>query len=267
MDKIQKIKGFSRYELDMTDFFDVKVFSLNYNHTGRRQQLKPSNYNNHLMLCLRNDEGKPIIMRLHQLVWRQFNGEIPKGYAVHHMNFNPSDNRPENLVLLSCSEHSKLHSKVLNNEGKFGEMKKKCLQFDKTGVFIAEYSSTQEASRVTGIPQGRICSCCNHKPGRNSAGGFIWIYKSEYEKLIKENKWEEFKKNYLKDRRTPVVMLDKEGNFISEFESLTEASKITDIDTSSICRCCKHESGYKSRGGFIFMYKDEYTATKTQHDQ
>lgn len=64
----------------------------------------------------------------------------------------------------------------------------------------------------------------------------------------------------------PVVQLDKKGNFVSEFESLTEASKITDIAISSICNCCQHKKSFKSAGGFIFLYKDEYTA-RTQQDQ
>ena len=32
--------------------------------------------------------------------------------VVHHINFNKLDNRPENLLILTNSEHSKLHSKI-----------------------------------------------------------------------------------------------------------------------------------------------------------
>lgn len=170
MNLVQPIKGFSRYEIDMTDFFDVKVFSVNYRRTGRRQQLVPCNSNNHLMFCLINDEDKQLTMRLHQLVWREFNGEIPKGYDIHHINFNPSDNRPENLVLLSHSEHRKLHKEYRHIP---------VVALDKQGNFVAEYSSIKEASKLTCISKGNICQCCKHK-SYNSAGGFIWIYKDEY---------------------------------------------------------------------------------------
>ena len=182
MTKVQTIKGFSRYELDMTDFSDVKVFSLNYNHTGRRQQLKPTNNKNHSIFCLINDEGKSVGMHLHQLVWRQFNEEIPKGFDVHHINFNPSDNRPENLALLSHSEHTKLHSNVRLEDGNSGacKMKKKCLQFDKDGNFIEEFDSIREASRVTGVVFTSICRCCQHKKGYKSPGGYIFMFKDEY---------------------------------------------------------------------------------------
>lgn len=262
MNLVQKIKGFSRYEIDMSDFSDVKVFSLNYKNTGRRQQLKPGNYKNHLSFRLVNDEGKHINIHLYQLVWRQFNGEIPNGYDVHHLNFNPSDNRPENLVLMSHSEHRKLHAKIENEDGNFGAVKKKCLQFDKEWNFIKEWESGREIERELG-PCVRTALSNSYK----TAYGFIWIYKSKYQKLIRENKWEDFKKNYFKDPRSiPVVQLGKKGNFISEFESINEAARLTGVASISICYCCKHIPGHNSAGGFIFMYKDEYTA-QTNQDQ
>lgn len=37
--------------------------------------------------------------------------EIPKGYEIHHINKNCSDNRVENLVLLSIEQHKIIHGK------------------------------------------------------------------------------------------------------------------------------------------------------------
>ena len=64
----------------------------------------------------------------------------------------------------------------------------------------------------------------------------------------------------------PVVQLDKKGNFISEFESLREASRRTGIASTHICNCCNHKPGYKSAGGFLWIYKDEYLNTQTPQD-
>lgn len=47
----------------------------------------------------------------HIIVAEQMFGEIPKGYVVHHKNENQFDNTPENLELLTITEHSKLHGK------------------------------------------------------------------------------------------------------------------------------------------------------------
>ena len=60
-----------------------------------------------------------------------------------------------------------------------------------------------------------------------------------------------------------VVQLDKSGNFVAEYKSIQEAARVTDIAHSSICKCCQRKKGFKSRGGFIWIYKDEYAATQT----
>ena len=63
-----------------------------------------------------------------------------------------------------------------------------------------------------------------------------------------------------------VVQLDKKGNLVDEYESIAETSRLTGISSINICYCCKHKKGYKSRGGFVFLYKDEYTASQTHQD-
>lgn len=47
----------------------------------------------------------------HVLVYCEANGltEIPKGYVVHHKNEVKTDNRKENLELLSRADHIRLH--------------------------------------------------------------------------------------------------------------------------------------------------------------
>lgn len=49
--------------------------------------------------------------RLHQYVWEQEVGEIPKGYHVHHKDGNKLNNLIENLELLTMQEHLSKHSK------------------------------------------------------------------------------------------------------------------------------------------------------------
>ena len=48
--------------------------------------------------------------RLHRLIWEDFyNTEVPKGYVIHHRNFNKLDNCILNLQLMKKGEHTKLH--------------------------------------------------------------------------------------------------------------------------------------------------------------
>ena len=65
----------------------------------------------------------------------------------------------------------------------------------------------------------------------------------------------------------PVVQLEKKGNFIAEFESLREASRRTGIASTNISRCCNHKPGHYSAGGFLWIYKDEYTASQIQQEK
>ena len=44
------------------------------------------------------------------------------------------------------------------------------------------------------------------------------------------------------------------GEFIKTYRCVAEASEVTGVDNSSIYGCCKHYSGYKTAGGFLWFY-------------
>ena len=47
--------------------------------------------------------------RLHRAVWEYHNGDIPKGYHVHHKDGDRSNNDISNLVLMQSSAHLSEH--------------------------------------------------------------------------------------------------------------------------------------------------------------
>ena len=49
--------------------------------------------------------------RLHQYIWMKYNGEIPKGYHVHHKDHHKTNNHISNLMLIGHSKHTKHHMK------------------------------------------------------------------------------------------------------------------------------------------------------------
>lgn len=54
------------------------------------------------------------------------------------------------------------------------------IQLDLTGIFIAKFNSFAEAERSTGVWATHISDVCKGKA--ETAGGFKWVYASEYEK-------------------------------------------------------------------------------------
>lgn len=52
-------------------------------------------------------------VRLHRGCWEAYNGPIPDGHVVHHVNGNTLDNRIENLACMMNSEHAQLPKCVI----------------------------------------------------------------------------------------------------------------------------------------------------------
>lgn len=92
-----------------------------------------------------------------------------EGCVVHHKNENKNDNRAENLICLTPSEHSKIHSKN-NRNGKH------ILQYSLDGEFIAEYKSIREASIKTGISIEYISKFCKNKSIVRTYKGKSYVY-------------------------------------------------------------------------------------------
>lgn len=73
---------------------------------------------------------------------------------------------------------------------------------------------------------------------------------------------------FLNARKMGVVQLDKDGNFIAEHESIQaahRAAKTIDgkiISDSSICYCCNHRKGFKTAGGYKWVFKSEYDSAQ-----
>ena len=61
-------------------------------------------------------QNSTIHKSLHRFVWEENNGVIPKGYEIHHIDFDKSNNHISNLMLVDKKTHLEIHSKSLTDE-------------------------------------------------------------------------------------------------------------------------------------------------------
>ncbi|AGF87895.1 HNH endonuclease [Salmonella phage FSL SP-126] len=86
---------------------------------GRSRNLIAGTINNKGYLKVTID-GKQ--MYAHRIVWIMHNGNIDDGYEIDHINHNRSDNRIENLRIVTRSENAKNLSMAANNKTGFTDV-------------------------------------------------------------------------------------------------------------------------------------------------
>lgn len=119
-------------------------------------------------------------------------GEWFEGCHVHHRNFDRLDNRPENLVVLSASEHTKLHYETTvpsvfkkGNEERNKAVSKALtgrravekhipvVQLTKKGEFVKNWECISDVAEI-GYSPSNVCMCCRGQ--LKTAYGFLWRY-------------------------------------------------------------------------------------------
>lgn len=69
------------------------------------QEMQGTNMNGYLVVNIRNGATK-LQCRVHRIIWISQNGVIPDGYVIDHINNDKTDNRIENLQILTPQENS-----------------------------------------------------------------------------------------------------------------------------------------------------------------
>lgn len=133
------------------------------------------------------------------------------------------------------------------------------VQLDLDGNFIKRYNSISDVRigfQDIYVNTSSISACCKGK--LKTAGGYRWMYASEYDKYISENIRIP---NYIKPiRKSTNVVRVNDFNEIKIYDSITEATislgKKSKSSINSISACCKGKQ--KTALGFRWMYLDDY---------
>lgn len=151
----------------------------------------------------------PQVGNVHVLLAKAFIPNPENKEIVHHINGNPLDNRLENLMWVTRSQHRAIHNigntyasalkgthlkeetKQKIREANLGkkaseetrmkmresQSKKAVEQWSLDGTTLIErYKSASEAQRKTGICSVNIGACCRKVKYYYSAGGYTWRY-------------------------------------------------------------------------------------------
>ena len=105
---------------DIPNYGGIYKITTNGDIYKGNQKLSPVNNGfGYYQIKLRKN-GKRINKYIHRLVWETFNGNIPKGYEINHIDHDKSNNSLANLELVT---HSLNLKKAVEKHGHFGFLK------------------------------------------------------------------------------------------------------------------------------------------------
>jgi group I intron endonuclease len=108
----------------------------------------------------------------------------------------------------------------------------------KDGQLINSYDCLENAGIAVGADKRSISSAAL---GVNkTCNGFVWSYSSTFQSDLNDN------------RKKVVQQFSLEGEFVNEYNSVSEASKQTDCNKTSIAKVCRGER--QSCGGYLWKY-------------
>lgn len=105
--------------------------------------------------------------RLHVYIWEKYNGEVPEGYHVHHVDGDKGNNDISNLTLMNQSEHMRYHNNADEMKAMFRKnidkyARPKAIEWHKSAASTEFHKEHWKNSigKYVGIYEKKNCAYC-----------------------------------------------------------------------------------------------------------
>lgn len=122
-------------------------------------------------------------------------------------------------------------------------------QYNKNGELIKTWNSMTEAEVEESFDRSAIAKCC--KGAYKTSKEYVWRYAGESFNKYSIEKYQQPK------RRIKVKQFSPNGNLIHIWDSISDAARYMNTNTSSITDCCRGKKGRKIVNGFIWRYLND----------
>ena len=150
----------------------------------KRVPYRANKKNNGYLKCIVRKHGQPGVKgyHVHRFIWESFNGLIPDGKEINHIDGNKKNNKLQNLQLLTHQQNCKKSAK--DRDYKFtakNHENRKCVKaINKNTNEVSYYNSMYAVKQHLGINAGivkMVCKGTNHcKSGVSKKDGHSYTF-------------------------------------------------------------------------------------------
>jgi len=179
MEEWRTIKGYPNYEISNLG----KVKSLNYNHTGKSQLLKPNQMKTGYLYVVLWHNRRHTVKLIHRLVAENFIPNPQNFKTVNHKDECKTNNNVDNLEWCSSYYNNHYGTKAERCSKNLVDnplITKPVYQLDKEGHIINEFLSAVRAAEYIGCSPAQIGRVCLGYKYRKTAHGYYWKFKEDY---------------------------------------------------------------------------------------
>ncbi len=161
----------------------------------------------------------------------------PDAFSWEQIDTASSNDELASKEIMYISEYSALGN--IYNCDKGGGIKKTVYKYNLDGSLNAIFEDLTSASETIGVRKQDISRACWNV--NNTLGCYLWSY-DKMETFVAENDC----------RKKEVIQSFLDGNLVSKYISVSEASRKTGVSKTCIARCCRGER--ENSGGFLWRY-------------